>query len=93
MFAGFSRRNKLSNKKRTDLMKLILKSIHLFFYGIYADAVYIYFNKLTAAHIASGRQLTSPLLISLSKKCSCTLIKFNRLEKIFCTEIEKSQGI
>lgn len=74
-------------------MKLILISFYLFFYGMYTDAVFVYFNRLASARIASGRHLTSPRLIFLSKKCSCALIKFNRLEKIFYSEIEKRRGI
>ena len=74
-------------------MKLILISFCLFFYGVYTDAVFVYFNRLTAARIASGRQLTSPGLIFLSKKSSHEMIKFGQLEKIFYSEIEKRRGI
>ncbi len=68
-------------------MKILMKSINLFLFGIYIETCKRSFDKTVDRRIARGRSLSSKALSAKSNRCCRLYNKFKELERDLNFEI------
>lgn len=68
-------------------MRILIKSMYLFLFGVYADICKYRLNSLLDRQIKHGRDISSPALVKYSNRCYNLYVEFQNLEYRLCSEI------
>lgn len=74
-------------------MKILIKSIHLFLFGVYIEACKRSFDRKIDRCIARGKSITSNSLTSQSDRCYYLYSKFKEAERNLNFEIIQKNAI